>query len=160
MRIFNGTNSLLTLPLSGSQKLEIYPKSVSSEFMGGNEFLSMLVSSLSTKEIAIIVSGPYELNVCANIPTAVNYVVQTLDEAVIRFGLKQPETTECSCDNCKCEEEKQTIEPEPVENPEPETIEEGEVKNEATPTEEPKPVEEVAEKKKPAAKKSKKTSKK
>lgn len=157
MRIFNGTNSLLTLPLSGSQKLEIYPKSVSSEFMGGNEFLSMLVSSLSTDEIAIIVSGPYELNVCANIPTAVNYVVQTLDEAIIRFGLKQPKTTECSCENCKCEDK----ESEPVENSESETIKQDEIKNESTPiTEESNPVEEeVVEEKKPN-KKNKKTSKK
>ena len=124
MRIFNGTNSLLVLPLNGSQKLEIHPKSVSQEFMGTNEFLSMVITSLSNSEIAIIVSGPYELNVCANIPTAVNYVVQTLDEAIIRFGLKKKEeepkivepetqnteTKHCTCDDCKCDCE---MEPQP-----------------------------------------------
>ena len=156
MRIFNGTNSLLTLPLNGGQKLEIHPKSVSSEFMGSNDFLSMIVSCLSNEEIAIIVSGPYELNVCANVPTAVNYVVQTLDEAIIRLGLKKEQPTKCECHECGCKEEETKtdtpIEPKPVENPDPETIEEGEIKNEETTTEETNPVE-VEEKPKRTRKK-------
>lgn len=129
MRIFNGTNSLLTLPLSGNQKLEILPKSVSQEFMGSTDFLSMVVTSLGSDEIAIVVSGVYELNTCANVPTAVNYVVQTLDEAIVRFGIKkkEPEHTEkCTCEKCKAEETKPEPTPEPIE--------------ETKPTEEPEPV--------------------
>ena len=125
MRIFNGTNSLLTLPLSGNQKLEILPKSVSTEFMGSTDFLSMVVTSLSNEEIAIIVSGPYELNVCANIPTAVNYVVQTLDDAIIRFGLKKSEPEVVAEPEVK-EEEKPT-EPEPEPTPQEVVIEEPKV---------------------------------
>ena len=145
MRIFNGTNSLLTLPLSGNQKLEILPKSVSQEFMGSTDFLSMVVTSLSSDEIAIVVSGVYELNTCANIPTAVNYVVQTLDEAITRFGIKkkEPEHTEkCTCPECnKAEETK----PEPIEETKP--TEEPEPETQPVPEEEPvveeeKPVEE------------------
>ena len=104
MRIFNATNSVLTLPLTGSQNLIVQPKSVSQEFMGSNAFLSMLVTSFTNRQIAIVISGPYELNVCANIPTAVNYTVQTLDDAIKRFCLKkdvkkEPEKV-CNCDKC------------------------------------------------------------
>jgi hypothetical protein len=135
MRIFNGTNSLLTLPLSGNQKLEILPKSVSTEFMGSTDFLSMVVTSLSNEEIAIIVSGPYELNVCANIPTAVNYVVQTLDDAIIRFGLKKSEPEVVAEPEVK-EEEKPT-EPEPEPTSQEVVIEEPKVEEEPVVEEKP-----------------------
>jgi outer membrane biosynthesis protein TonB len=158
MRIFNGTNSLLTLPLSGNQKLEILPKSVSQEFMGSTDFLSMVVTSLSSDEIAIVVSGVYELNTCANIPTAVNYVVQTLDEAITRFGIKkkEPEHTEkCTCEKCKAEETKPEPTPEPIEETKP--TEEPEPVTQPVPEEEPvveeeKPVEEKPKKSKRAKK--------
>lgn len=127
MRIFNGTNSLLTLPLSGNQKLEILPKSVSQEFMGSKEFLSMIVTSLRSDEIAIVVSGVYELNTCANVPTAVNYVVQSIDEAIVRFGIKKPEAP------------KEEEQPQPTEEKEP-TPEET---KEPTSEDEPKDEEEL-----------------
>lgn len=147
MRIFNATNSVLTLPLTSSQNLVVQPKSVSQEFMGSTTFLSMLITSFTNKQIAIVVSGPYELNVCANIPTAVNYTVQTLDDAIKRFCLnkkepkKEPEKV-CKCEECKKEEapepkpepkvEEQKIEEKPIEEeektvesePEPEPIQE------------------------------------
>jgi hypothetical protein len=159
MRIFNGTNSLLTLPLSGNQKLEILPKSVSQEFMGSTDFLSMVVTSLGSDEIAIVVSGVYELNTCANIPTAVNYVVQTLDEAITRFGIKkkEPEHTEkCTCPECnKAKETKPEPAPEPIEETKP--TEEPEPEAQPVPDEEPvveeeKPVEEKPKKSKRAKK--------
>ena len=87
MRIYNGTNSLVTLPITGTQQITINPKSVSIDFMGGTDFISMLVTSFDPKEVALVVSGPYELSVCATVPTAVNYVVQTLDEAIQRFAI-------------------------------------------------------------------------
>ena len=166
MRIFNGTNSLLTLPLSGNQKLEILPKSVSQEFMGSTDFLSMVVTSLGSDEIAIVVSGVYELNTCANVPTAVNYVVQTLDEAVTRFGIKkkEPEHTEkCTCSECnKAEETKPEPTPEPIEETkpteEPEQLEAQPVPEEEPVVEEEKTVEEEEEK--PAKKNNKKKAKK
>ena len=151
MRIFNGTNSLLNLPLNGNQMLEVLPKSVSTEFMGSKEFISMLVTSLSCDEIAIVVSGPYELNNCANVPTAVNYVVQTLDEAIIRFGLKKPEPKheECTCEKCKSEEkpvaeEKEEVIPETTEEP----VVEEEKPTEETVVEEEKPAKKSRKKKK------------
>ena len=166
MRIFNGTNSLLTLPLSGNQRLEILPKSVSQEFMGSKEFLSMVVTSLGNDEIAIVVSGVYELNTCANVPTAVNYVVQSLDEAIVRFGIKkktEPKHEECTCEKCRAEktEEKPVIReevviPETTEKPvEEEPIEEPK-KEEVIPEEAPTENVEVEKEEKPAKKSRKK----
>lgn len=159
MRIFNGTNSLLTLPLSGNQKLEILPKSVSQEFMGSTDFLSMVVTSLSSDEIAIVVSGVYELNTCANIPTAVNYVVQTLDEAITRFGIKkkEPEHTEkCTCPECLKAEE--TTTPEPIEETKP--TEEPTTETQPVPEEEPVVEEEKPVEEKPTKRSNKKKAKK
>lgn len=158
MRIFNGTNSLLTLPLSGNQKLEILPKSVSQEFMGSTDFLSMVVTSLSSDEIAIVVSGVYELNTCANIPTAVNYVVQTLDEAIVRFGIKkkEPEHTEnCTCPECNKAEE--TTTPESIE--ETKSTEESETETQPIIEEEPVVEEEKPVEEKPTKKNKKKAKK-
>ena len=128
MRIFNATNSVLTLPLTGNQKLEIQPKSISTEFMGSIGFLTMLVTSFKDDQIAIVVSGPYELNVCANVPTAVNYVVQTLDDALRRFCIKnqyyrklneeKQKQEACQCDECKKVEEPEVVE-EPIEEEKP-----------------------------------------
>lgn len=93
MRIYNATDSQISLPLIGSMRINIAPHSVSQDFLGGTEFLSMLVTSYDVNEIALIVSGPYELNTCANIPTATNYVTQTLEEALQRFN-KEEKTEE------------------------------------------------------------------
>lgn len=65
----------------------------------------MLVTSYDVNEIALIVSGPYELNTCANIPTATNYVTQTLEEALQRFN-KEEKTEEVEEAKSVIEEEK------------------------------------------------------
>ena len=85
MRIYNGKNSQVDLPLA-TQRLSIPSHSVSKDFMPNNEFLSLLASSYDEKELALIVSGPYEINMCANIPAIVTLVVQSLDEAIARFN--------------------------------------------------------------------------
>lgn len=88
MRIYNGTNSVLDLPLSGIQRLSIPPKSVSGDFMPTNEFLSLLVSTFDYSEISIIVSGPYEISMCASVSGSVGFVTQSLEEAIERFAEK------------------------------------------------------------------------
>lgn len=85
MRIYNGTKKTLTLPYAGGENLTIAPKTPSGNVLCSTEFLSTLVTSYGTDEIAIIASGPFEITACANIPTSVNYVVQSLEEAIIRF---------------------------------------------------------------------------
>ena len=89
MRIYNGTNSQLDLPLSGTQRISVPPRSVSGDIMPSNEFLSLLVSSFDYSEIALIVSGPYEINMCAGVSGSVGFVAQSLDEAIERFAKKE-----------------------------------------------------------------------
>ena len=144
MRIYNGTNSQVDLPLAGSQRITIAPKSVSGDIMSSTELLSLLVTSYTTDELALVVSGPFEINQCAQIPTSASYVVQSLDEAIKRFAPKD-------------EEKKEEAVSEPVVEPEPEPVAEAEeVKEEVESN--PEAVEEKKEeapKKKKGGKKSK-----
>ena len=91
MRIYNGTKSMLDLPLTGMQRLSIPPHAVSGDFMPTNNFLSLLVTTFDYSELAVIVSGPYEISMCAGVPGSVGFVVQTLEEAIERFSEKSPE---------------------------------------------------------------------
>lgn len=86
MRIYNGTNSQVDLPLAGNQRLTIAPKAVSGDIMSSTELLSLLVTSYGTDELALVVSGPFEINLCASIPATAEYVVQSLDAAIQRFN--------------------------------------------------------------------------
>jgi hypothetical protein len=138
MKLFNATNSLLDLPWSG-QRLSIAPKSFSQDFMGTPDFIQLITSTYNNEEIAIVVAGPYELSMCASVPVAVNYVVQSVDEAVQRFGLKEEKKVE------EVKEEPNTPEPESK----PETVEPEEKK-----------VEEVKEEKPETTKKTRTTKKK
>ena len=126
MRVYNGTNSQLDLPLSGSQRISIPPRTVSGDVMPSNDFLSLLVSSFDYSEIALIVSGPYEITMCAGVSGSVGFVVQSLEEAIERFAEKKPEETK-SVELPK-EDEPKVIEPEnPVQvkdDVEPTTIKE------------------------------------
>lgn len=116
MKVYNNTSSSLSLPLNAGTKLEIPGKSVSGNILGSNEFLTTVISNFTTDEIAFIVNGPWELSLCANIPTCTNYVVQSLEEAVERFTQKkevEPEVKvenkvedvpcKCSDDDCECD---------------------------------------------------------
>lgn len=115
MRVYNGTNSQLDLPLSGSQRISIPPRTVSGDVMPSNDFLSLLVSSFDYSEIALIVSGPYEITMCAGVSGSVGFVVQSLEEAIERFAEKKPEETK-SVELPK-EDEPKVIEPETETNP-------------------------------------------
>lgn len=137
MRIFNGTKSQVILPYAGGQKISIDPMSVSGNVGPTDEFIALIVTSYTDKELALIVSGPYELATASRNPVAVSYIVQTLDEAVRRFSPEAPKvekTPEPKKEEPKVVELKKE---EPVvEEPKPAT----EVKEE-TSTDDPKPVE-------------------
>lgn len=137
MRIYNGKDSLVCLPLNANQRISIDPHSVSGDFLPTTEFITMVISAYHTDELALIVASSFEINICANIVGAVLYVVQSLDEAISRFAVpkeekkeevkievptEKPEEKKCDCENskcedsCKCEETKDedtTQEPEP-----------------------------------------------
>ena len=136
MRIYNGTNSQVDIPLLGDLRLSIPAHQTSGDFMGNTDFITLLVTSFDCNELAIIVSGPFELSICANVPTAVNYVVQSLDEALQRFAVPQvksepvievPVGKECTseevCSEECCGKEEQPKEDEKVEETQPKVTE-------------------------------------
>lgn len=88
MRIYNATNAQLNLPYPGGN-LSIAPHSVSGNVGANTQTISLLVSAYTTDEISFIVSGPFELNLCASIPTVVNYVTQSLEEAIEKLEPKK-----------------------------------------------------------------------
>lgn len=93
MRIYNGKDCQISVPMLGtSQMLELGPKSVSGNIMPTNEFLTLLTQSFTPEEIAFVIAGQFEYNVCANIKMANNFVVTSLDEAISRFAVKKEET--------------------------------------------------------------------
>lgn len=131
MRIYNGTKSQLDLPLSGIQRISIAPHAVSGDILPSTEFLSLMVTSFDYSEIALIVSGPYEINMCANVSGCAGFIAQSLEEAIERFSSKEEK---------KVEENK--VEEEPVQNTEEKACEKPET------SEEPKEVEAVVDEKK------------
>lgn len=94
MRVYNGKNSNLEMPIGNGQKLVVGPKSVSGDFLPSTNFITMLVSSFDYNEIALIVSGVQELNLCASVSAAAGFVCHSLSEAVDRFANKKSELKE------------------------------------------------------------------
>ena len=94
MRIYNGTKSQLDLPLSGIQRISIAPHAVSGDILPSTEFLSLMVTSFDYSEIALIVSGPYEINMCANVSGCAGFIAQSLEEAIERFSSKEEKKVE------------------------------------------------------------------
>ena len=94
MRIYNGKKSSIDLPLTFGQYIHIDPKSVSKDFMANNKFLAEIVTAFEPSEIALIVGGVYELNMCAAMPALTPLIVQSLDEAIERFNKKVEEKKE------------------------------------------------------------------
>ena len=134
MRIFNGTKKALTLPYTGGETLTIPAHQPSGNVLCSPEFLSSVITAYNADEIAVIASGPFEISACANIPTAVNYVVQSLDEAIARFNPDAKKVQEI--EKKKAAEEPKKEEPK-VEEPKPEVKPE-EAKPEEPKAEEPK----------------------
>jgi hypothetical protein len=110
MRIYNGKNSQVNLPLA-AQRISIEPMSVSKDIMPSSELLDLLSMSFDDSEIALIVSGPSELNLCAKTPACAPLVVQSLDEALIRFNKAEDKSEDKSEDT----ETEEVVKEEPVE---------------------------------------------
>ena len=62
--------------------------------MPNTEFLSLLVGSYDYSELALIISGPYEINMCSQVSGAAGFVVQSLEEAIERFTPKEDKKKE------------------------------------------------------------------
>lgn len=91
MRIYNGKKTNLELPLGNGQKIVVGPQSVSGDFLPSTNFMNMLVSSFDYNELALIVSGIQELNLCSSVSAAAGFVCHSIAEAVERFAPKPKE---------------------------------------------------------------------
>ena len=90
MRIYNAKKSQLDLPLAGS-RVTIAAHTISKDVLPNDDFLTMIAQSFTEEEIALIVSGPYEINMCAKNPACTPLIVQSLDQAIARFNEKKEE---------------------------------------------------------------------
>lgn len=119
MKIYNAKNASVQLPL-GMRRLVISGKSLSQDFMPTSQFLQMIARTFTPDDLAIIVSGAWEGNMCAETPTLSEYCVSSIEEALARFN--PPETP-------KKEEPKVELPeppvPEVTEEPKPEVSEPG-----------------------------------
>ena len=159
MRIFNGTKKALTLPYTGGETLTIPAHQPSGNVLCSPEFLSSVITAYNADEIAVIASGPFEISACANIPTAVNYVVQSLDEAIARFNpdakkIQEEEKKKAAekKEEPKVEEPKPEVKPEepkaeeskkPELKPETKSTVKADDKKEKAKKEQPKSIEEI-----------------
>lgn len=85
MKIYNGTKSVVDLPLANGSRLVVKPKSVSNEFLPTIQFLQMVVMSYSRDDLAFIPSGPSDTAMAANVSTMPGYIANSVEEAVMRF---------------------------------------------------------------------------
>lgn len=135
MRIYNGKNSQISVPLNRATRIVVGPKRVSQELMPSDDFLTLLAQTFEADELALIVSGPFEINLCAKNPACQPLVVQSLDEALERFAVKEDPKPEAQPES----EKKEEVVTEDVDKPEV--------------SEDVKPKDEVKEDVKPAPKK-------
>ena len=91
MRVYNGKNSQVDMPLNGNLRLTIPSHSVCKPFSATDQFLEMIVSNYDDTELAIVCDGVIEWNQCARIQALQPMLVQTLDEAVQRFSKPEKE---------------------------------------------------------------------
>ena len=116
MRIYNGKNANINVPLPNGERLSIDGKSISKDFMPSAEFLNIIKTSFDYSEIALIVSGVIEMNLCSSVSSIAGFVANSVGEAVERFSKKEkaPEMPK----EIKKEEEVVNESPIPAVNPE------------------------------------------
>lgn len=129
MKIYNAKTATVQLPL-GIRRLVISGRSLSQDFMPTSQFLQMIARTFSPKDLAIIVSGAWEGNMCAETPTLHEYCVSSVEEALARFNPpEEPKKEELKKEEPKSvpevKEEKPEVEtssetPEPDSKPEEE----------------------------------------
>lgn len=107
MRIYNGKNANINVPLPNGERLSIDSKSISKDFMPSPDFLNMIKTSFDYSEIALVVSGIIEMNMCSSVSSIAGFVANSIGEAVERFSPKPEKKVE--------EKEKEKA---PVVNPE------------------------------------------
>ena len=135
MKIYNAKAATVQLPL-GIRRLVISGKSLSQDFMPTSQFLQMIARTFTPNDMALIVSGAWEGNMCAETPTLSEYCVSSVEEALARFNPPKAEEP-------KKEEPEPEAAPEVKEEPKteelkPEVESNEDKKDEAEPEKEPK----------------------
>lgn len=132
MRIYNAKKSTIDVPL-GNQRIVVKPNSISQDFMPSVDFLKMMSVTFDEKEVALIVGGAWEGNMCATIPALQAICVGSIDEAIARFN-PAPKPAETKVET-----------PQPKKEPvKPKAPEEMEMPKEESKVEEPEPAKEEA----------------
>lgn len=132
MRIYNAKKSTIDVPL-GNQRIVVKPNSISQDFMPSVDFLKMMSVTFDEKEVALIVGGAWEGNMCATIPALQAICVGSIDEAIARFNpAPKPAETKVEAPQPKKEPEKPKA-PEEMEMPKEELEEVEEPKKEEAP---------------------------
>lgn len=93
MRIYNAKKAQIEMPLGNGMKLVIPSNSISGEFMPNSTIISVFMTSYTPKDVAFVISGPYEIAMLSNFAGSGEYVVSSLEEAVLRFAPKVDPTT-------------------------------------------------------------------
>lgn len=101
MRIYNGKKSSINIPLPNGERLVVESKSISGDFMPSETFLNMIKTSFDYDEIALVIAGVTELNMCSSISCVNGFVVNSVAEAVERFLPKEDVKKECVENECK-----------------------------------------------------------
>lgn len=78
MRIYNGKDATINVPLPNGERMSIDGKSISKDFMPSAEFLNMIKTSYDYSEIALIVAGVIEMNLCSSISSVAGFVVNSV----------------------------------------------------------------------------------
>lgn len=95
MRIYNAKNSQIDIPLAASgERLTVASKSVSKDFMPNKDFLSLIATAFDYSELALIVSGPFEISMCSQVSCIPGFVVNSLEDAILRFSGKSTDLKE------------------------------------------------------------------
>jgi outer membrane biosynthesis protein TonB len=99
----------------------------------------MIARTFTPNDLAIIVSGAWEGNMCAETPTLSEYCVSSIEEALARFN--PPEKPEKKEEKIKPEPTPEAeVKEEPIPEPENKCDEEGPVKEEVEEVKKPKRV--------------------
>lgn len=94
MKIYNGTNSSLNIPMANKSRLLIGPMSASTAFYPSVEVLELLVSAYSRDDIAIVIESSAELQMGSLVSALPGYVVNSVEEAVMKFKKPEPKKVE------------------------------------------------------------------
>lgn len=89
MRIYNPRKFPINIPLDSGARLFVKPGEVSASFMPSTRVLNLIVQSYSVNDIALIIDGSSEYDICASISSVPAYTFSSLSQALDKFTRKE-----------------------------------------------------------------------